>query len=68
LWVQGKALSEYEAEPHSAQADQAVQSKAKKHIEVVLYYKCISKKQNLHRFSILLHKVKSAKSEAILRR
>ena len=21
LWVQGKALSEYEAEPHSAQAD-----------------------------------------------
>ena len=26
----GKALSEYEAEPHSVQADQAVQSKAKK--------------------------------------
>ncbi|WP_279002730.1 hypothetical protein [Ruminococcus bicirculans (ex Wegman et al. 2014)] len=68
MWGLGaKPLAEYEAEPHSAQADkvQIVVSKA--------YRSQISDESdigelNLHRFTILLHNVKSAKSGAILRR
>ena len=68
MWGLGaKPLAEYEAEPHSAQADkvQIVVSKA--------YRSQVSDKSdigelNLHRFAILLHNVKSAKSVAILRR
>ena len=62
MWVQGKALSEYEAGPHSAQADkvQIVVSKA--------YRSQISDESdigelNLHRFSIPKRNVDTQRAE-----
>ena len=66
LWVQGKALSEFEAEPHSAQADKRCRQKKRNTNFLLVQSK--HRSINLHRFTILQHKVKSAKSAAILRR
>ena len=58
---------EFEAKPHSAQADKVQIVVSKAYRSQILDESDIGE-LNLHRFTILLHNVKSAKSVAILRR
>ena len=63
----GKAPAELEAEPHSATADQAVQSVVRRISKSVIKQSSVGE-QTLHRLYYILIQTHPAKSEAILRR